>query len=136
MDTKAALQQEWVTLHNSCERYEGGSLWIKLVAVLLSCAGVAFGLEWWFVGLFVLVLWLQEGIFNTYQSRLGERLLQLESLLAQDAPAPGSAFQLHTEWLSRRKGTAGLLTEYATSAARPTVAFPYAVLVVILVLVG
>lgn len=136
MDIKAALQQEWVTLQDNCERYEGASLWIKLLAVVLACAGAGFGLEWWFVGLFVLVLWLQEGIFKTCQSRLVVRLLQLEGLLAQDAPAPGAAFQLHTDWLARRGGTSGLLMEYAASAARPTVAFPYAVLLVVLVLVG
>jgi hypothetical protein len=86
MNEKAALQQEWVTLQNNHERYESGSLAIKLVTVVLACAGVAFELESWFVGLFVLVLWLQEGIFKTWQSRLGERLVQLEGLIAQDSP--------------------------------------------------
>jgi hypothetical protein len=43
---------------------------------------VAFGLEWWFVGLVVLVLWLQEGIFKTYQARLGERLLLAVAVMA------------------------------------------------------
>ena len=50
MDDKAALQQEWVTLQNNHERYESGSLAIKLVAVVLVCTGVAFELEAWFVG--------------------------------------------------------------------------------------
>ena len=62
--------------------------------------GGAVGLEWWFLSLLVLVLWLQEGIFKTCQSRLGERLLQLEGLMHQDVPPPGSAFLLHTDWLS------------------------------------
>ena len=136
MDTKAALQQEWRTLQDNHERYEGASLWIKLVAVVLVGAGVAVELEWWFLGLLVLVLWLQEGIFKTCQSRLGERLLQLEGLMHQDVPPPGSAFLLHTDWLARRGGTMGLLGEYATSAARPTVAFPYAVLLLILLVLG
>jgi hypothetical protein len=135
MDTRAALQQEWTTLQNNFERYESASLCIKLVAVALSYAGVAFGLEWWFVGLVVLVLWLQEGIFKTYQARLGERLLELEALMVQDAPLPGSAFQLHSRWLAARKGTVGLLAEYAASAGRPTVAFPYAVLLLAVVVV-
>jgi len=136
MDTKAALQQEWRVLQDNHERYEGDSLYIKLVAVVLVGAGVAVGLEGWFLGLLVLVLWLQEGIFKTFQARLGERLLQLEGLMQQDAPPPGSAFLLYTGWLARRAGTAGLLGEYAASAARPTVAFPYAVLLLILVVLA
>lgn len=136
MDTKAALQQEWRTLQDNHERYEGASLCIKLVAVVLVGAGVAVGLEWWFLGLLVLVLWLQEGVFKTCQSRLGERLLQIEGLMQQDAPPPGSAFLLHTGWLARRGGTADLLAEYAASAVRPTVAFPYAVLLLILLVLA
>lgn len=136
MDEKTALQQEWITLQNQHERYESGSLVIKLVAVVLACTGVAFELEAWFVGLFVLILWLQEGIFKTWQARLGERLLQLEALIAQEPPAPGMAFQLHSRWMARRAAGTGLLAEYAASAARPTVAFPYAVLLVVLVLIA
>jgi len=136
MDEKAALQQEWITLQNNHERYESGSLAIKLVAVVLVCTGIAFELEAWFVGLFVLVLWLQEGIFKTWQFRLGQRLLQLEGLIAQDPPPGGTAFQLHSGWMARRAGSRGLLAEYAASAARPTVAFPYAVLLIILVLLA
>ena len=136
MNEKAALQQEWVTLQNNHERYESGSLAIKLVTVVLACAGVAFELESWFVGLFVLVLWLQEGIFKTWQSRLGERLVQLEGLIAQDPPPAGAAFQLHSGWMARRAGARALLAEYAASAARPTVAFPYVVLLLVLILLS
>jgi hypothetical protein len=136
MDTKAALQQEWRILQDGHQRYEGASLWVKLVAVVLVGAGVAVGLEWWFLGLLVLVLWLQEGIFKTCQARLGERLLQVEAWMHRDAAPPGSAFLLHTEWLARRGGPVVLLREYAASAARPTVAFPYAVLLLILLVLA
>lgn len=136
MDTKTALAQEWRTLQDNHERYEAGSLWTKLAAVLLTVAGVAIGLEWWLLGLLVLALWLQEGIYKTFQARLGARLLRLEGLLALDNPPPGSAFQLHTEWQSQRRGTAGLLREHVASACRPTVAFPHALLLLILVLLA
>lgn len=129
MENKTALGQEWTTLQNNYERYEIGALLVKLVAVVLFSAGVALALEPWFICLVLLVLWLQEGIFKTYQSRLGERLLQVERLLAAQPEGSGQAFQLHSTWLSRRTGAAGLLAEYAASACRPTVAFPYAVLV-------
>jgi hypothetical protein len=44
----------------------------------------------------------------------------------------GVAFQLHSEWLASRSGMLGLLREYAVSALRPTVAFPYAVLLLLI----
>ncbi|HQE19770.1 MAG TPA: DRTGG domain-containing protein [Aggregatilineales bacterium] len=75
MDEKSALQQEWMTLQGQYERYESGGLGIKLAAVVLAFLGVVFELESWFVGLIVLLLWLQEGVFKTFQSRLGDRLL-------------------------------------------------------------
>ncbi len=136
MDDKTGLGHEWITLQHNYERYEGHGLWIKLVAVVLAFAGMAVALEWWFVGLVLLVLWLQEGIFKTYQARLGDRLLEVEGLLRHNSAAPGPAYQLHAGWLARRKGAAGLIREYVASACRPTVAFPYAVLLLALVVVA
>ncbi len=129
MENRVALGQEWTTLQNNYERYESGALLVKLAAVGLFFAGIALALEPWFICLVLLVLWLQEGIFKTYQSRLGERLLQVERSLVAQPEGSRQAFQLHTSWLAQRTGTAGLLAEYAASACRPTVAFPYAVLV-------
>lgn len=136
MDEKSALQQEWVALQTQYERYESGGLGIKLVAVVLAFLGVVFELESWFVGLIVLLLWLQEGVFKTFQARLGDRLLLLEGLIGREPPTPGMAFQLHSAWLAQRKGLAGLLSEYAASAARPTVAFPYVVLLLVLLVLA
>ena len=131
MESNAALGREWTTLQNNYERYEIGALMVKLTAVVLFFTGVAIGLEPWLACLVVLVLWLQEGIFKTYQSRLGERLLQVEQLLVTRAGPQDQAFQLHSAWLAQRKAMAGLLAEYAASAGRPTVAFPYVVLLLL-----
>ena len=138
MENKVALGLEWTTLQNNYERYESGALIVKLVAVVLFFAGFALEMGAWLVCAVVLVLWLQEGIFKTCQARLGERLLELEQLRSTDtADGPADkAFQLHTVWLARRKGTAGLLAEYALSACRPTVAFPYLVLIVLVLTMG
>ena len=109
MDNKIALGQEWTTLQNNYERYESGALMLKLVAVVLFFAGVALLLELWWICLLVLVLWLQEGIFKTYQSRLGARLMLVERLLAAQAAQaeePKQAFQLHSSWLAQRRGAA------------------------------
>ena len=131
MENNAALGQEWVTLQNNYEHYESGALMVKLAAVVSFFAAVAIGLAPWLLCLMVLVLWLQEGIFKTCQSRLGERLVKVERLLADGSVERGQAFQLHSTWLAQRPGLAGLLREYAASALRPTVAFPYAVLVAV-----
>lgn len=69
--------------------------------------------------------------FKTYQSRLGERLLHVERLLATTDGSQEPAFQLHSAWLAQRGRTPALLVEYAASACRPTVAFPYGVLVLL-----
>lgn len=127
------LAQEWTTLQNNHERYETGALLIKLAGVAAWVAGVAWGLNDKLVGVMLLVLWAQEGIFRTFQARLGERILRVEALIGTNGAdqAEGAAFQLHSEWLAARPGFAGLLLEYGKSALRPTVAFPYAVLLLI-----
>ena len=38
-------------------------------------------------------------------------------------------FQLHSQWQAQRTNSLGLLREYALNACRPTVAYPYAVIV-------
>ena len=135
MDSHTALSQEWTTLQNNHERYETGALWIKLVAVVLFFTGAAIALEPWLLCLLQLVLWLQEAIYKTFQNRLGARLQQLESWIAEPpGAAAGGAYQLHSAWLAQRKGLAGLLGEYAASAFRPTVAFPYVVLLLAVLL--
>lgn len=121
--------QEWVTLQNNHEQYERASLFIKLFAILLCAVGFALALHEVVTVLLLLVLWLQEGIFRTSQARLGARLLRIEQAMRDDG---NLAFQLHSEWLASRPGVFGLLLEYVTNALRPTVAFPYAPLVLLI----
>jgi hypothetical protein len=123
------LGQEWATLQNNYEQYEKGALLIKLLAVLLCAVGFALALHEVVIGALLLVLWLQEGIFRTSQSRLGVRILRIERGVAS---GDGLACQLHSEWLASRPGMFGLLAEYVASALRPTVAFPYAVLLLMI----
>jgi hypothetical protein len=128
-----ALAHEWTTLQIQHEAYERSALLIKMLAVALVAAGS------WFsssvsvaaVGMLVLVLWAQEAILKTWQARLAARLLVLEAALGGQASVETLPFQLHTLWQAQRPGAVTLLREYAQSALRPTVAFPYAVLVVL-----
>lgn len=125
----AALGLEWSTLQNNYEQAERNALLVKLAAVVLCVAGYALGVPYELIGGTALLLWVQESLCRTSQARLGERIVRVEALVKNSAPA-SAACQLHTEWLASRKGSVGLLGEYAAHALRPTVAFPYAVLVV------
>ncbi len=124
----SALPAEWAVLQNNIEQYEKSALLIKLVAVGLFAGALVFSLsDSLTIGLIVL-LWVQEGVLRTFQSRLVARILRVEEMLRQ---AGGMAFQLHSEWMASRKGAFGMLVEYAAAALRPTVAFPYVALLLV-----
>ncbi len=125
----SAAAQEWSVLQKLHERYEFGALTIKLTAVALFFTGLVVELHGTWLVLLVALLWLQEGIFKTYQARLGARLLALEHGMA--AGEPMRVFALHSDWLAQRKGLLGQVAEYLGSTVRPTVAFPYLVLLVL-----
>jgi hypothetical protein len=131
--TLPALSQEWITLQNNHERYETGGLILKLAGMAIWGGAMARGRHDLLANLLVLILWAQEGVYRTFQARLGARILRIEALLSREGVegAEGLAFQLHSEWLAARPGVAGLLAEYGKSALRPTVVFPYAVLLLI-----
>jgi hypothetical protein len=124
MNQHALLAQEWQTLQNNHEQHEKFALLIKLLSLALCLAGLAFGLPLRWTGFAVALCWLLEGVFKTFQARLGERLLRVEYLLRQDQPGLG-AMQLHSEWSLKRPGVLQLLLGYAASAGRPTVTLPY-----------
>ncbi|WP_124948227.1 hypothetical protein [Sulfurirhabdus autotrophica] len=131
------LVQEWVALQNNYEQYEKIAVYIKLTSVVLFFIGLVMSLNGILSGLMVLVLWLQEAIWKTYQSRLGERILMVESMIKQggnaeaEAEAEAAAFQLHSIWQVSRPGALGLVREYFANSVRPTVAYPYVMLLLI-----
>jgi hypothetical protein len=125
------LSREWAILQHNHEQHERNSLLVKLAGVALLATSATLALSVPAGVAMLLVLWLQEAIFRTFQARLGERILRIEQLLREGATQSAAPCQLHSEWLASRPGTAGLLAEYAKNMLRPTVAFPYAVLVLI-----
>lgn len=125
------LAHEWAVLQHNHEQHERNSLLIKLAGVALLAASPALALSVPASVALLLVLWLQEAILRTFQARLGERILRIEQLLREGAAQSAAPCQLHSEWLASRPGLAGLLGEYGKNMLRPTVAFPYAVLVLI-----
>ena len=130
--SRAALMQEWCALQHDHEQYEKNALLLKIVAIALCFIALAVVVDLLLVGLLIAAIWLQEAIVRTGQARLGQRLLQVEEQLRYVSPLPCLAFQLHSDWLARRGGGLKLLREYASNAVRPTVAFPYVALMVVL----
>lgn len=118
------LGQEWQTLQNNHEQHEKNALLIKLASLTLCIGGLAFSLPLHWIAFAVLLCWGLEGIFKTYQARLSERLLCVESMLGKLQPSD-MPMQLHTEWAAGRPGGGALIAAYVRSACRPTVAFPY-----------
>lgn len=124
-----ALHQEWLALQAQHERYEALALGVKLVAfaatVLVPDNTLALAL--------LALLWLQEGVLKTFQGRLGDRLLVVEAGLKAGEGAV--AMQLHSDWLASRPRGLGLVTQYLKSALRPTVALPYPLLMILIVVI-
>jgi len=121
------LAKEWEILHKDHEKYDRYSLLIKLVTVLVCLLSIGLAAPLWLALIFIMVLWLQEGIWRTVQSRTSERLLSIEAMLKE--PDNQSAMQFYSNWEANRPGTVGLIKEYLFNAIRPTVAYPYIILV-------
>ena len=127
--TPNPLCLEWQTLQNNHEQHERNALLIKLTCLALSLLGLAAHVPGLWLAIGIALLWVQEGIIKTYQTRLANRLLRVEALMLQTQPEP-SAMQLHTQWVEQRPNGATLIAGYFLSACRPTVAFPYVPLLV------
>ena len=128
------LQSEWITLQNQFDSYEKCSLAIKLFSILLCCI-LVFALD---AGLWTLlvvaILWLQDAIWKTFQNRIGQRLEIVEQAI-QDNPHHVPEHLLHMgmqynlAWNQSRPRAIGLISEYIKQSLKPTVAYPYVVLI-------
>lgn len=128
---KNDFHNEWMILHGDIEKYEKFSLVIKLVSVLASVFSMAFIANGWIAVAVILVLWLQDGIWKTFQKRLETRVVFIEQKLKNKPDEDNMAFQLYSQWGEKRQGVVGLVKEYLLNSIKPTVAYPYAVLVLL-----
>ncbi|MGK0310223.1 MAG: hypothetical protein ACJAYS_001065 [Lentimonas sp.] len=123
------FKTEWCLLQNQFDSYEKHSLYIKLLSItVLLMAGMSDGVSI-FVVLLLMVLWLQDAIWKTFQSRIEIRLLQIEKYISEESET--SVFQFNSEFHKVRLGGLSLVNEYIRQSIRPTVAFPYVVLILI-----
>ena len=125
------LAKEWSVLQIQCDGYEKYSLLIKLLSVGIVAVAYFQGMLSVFISVLLLILWFQDAIWKTFQSRTEARILQLEGLLAVNQPVEsqeGAPYQFNSLYAKSRPNTIGLIKEYSRHALRPTVAFPYLVL--------
>jgi hypothetical protein len=123
---------EWSILQNNFEQYEKFALWLKITAIVLCFVSLAVVIDLLLVGVLIGILWLQEAIFRTGQTRIGEHILIVEKCYREGSEVPSNSFQLHSNWRANRGGSLGLCLEYARHAIRPTVLFPYVILLITL----
>jgi len=126
------LANEWQLLQNQFDSYEKHSLYIKLLTITLFF--IAFCIERTGIVLVtvMLVLWLQDAIWKTFQARIEQRLLALETQLTSDQQTSvTTAYCYNLSYLESRPSAVGLIKEYLKQALRPTVAFPYIILITI-----
>jgi len=137
LDHTANLVKEWQALHNSHEQYEHFALLIKLVAVVITIVLVIFDQPNHITLLVLGILWLQEGIWKTYQSRTSNRIALIEQTLENGKQGDNYgtiAFQLYNHWNNNRTSAILLIKEYLKNSVKPTVIYPYLPLMVIALL--
>ena len=129
----STLQNEWVTLQTQFDSYEKCSLAIKLFCILICCILVfALNAGLWSL-LVIAILWLQDGIWKTFQHRIGLRLEVVEQAikdfpLAIQENATPIGMQFNLAWGQSRPNTIGLVGEYIKQSLKPTVAYPHVAL--------
>ena len=125
----SGLQHEWNQLQQQFDSYEKFSLIIKLVSVLLLALLLFHNRFDRLVPILCLVLWGQDAIWKTFQARIGERLLVVESAIIEQQGY--KAMQFHTSWLASRPSAIGLILQYAKQAVKPTVLYPHLILIAV-----
>ena len=124
------FQTEWCLLQNQFDSYEKHSLYIKLLSVIVLLAAEISDVINIFIVLILVVLWLQDAIWKTFQSRIEPRLLQIEKYISEERKE--SVFQFNSEYHKVRLSGLSLINEYVRQSIRPTVVFPHIVLILII----
>jgi hypothetical protein len=132
------LQSEWVTLQTQFDSYEKCSLAIKLFSILICCI-LVFALNAGIWSLWVVaILWLQDGIWKTFQNRISLRLEVVERAIQDNSnttliPTSHLGMQFNLAWSQNRPGAIVLVGEYVKQSLKPTVAYPHVVLIALMI---
>ncbi|WP_286268649.1 hypothetical protein [Thalassotalea hakodatensis] len=123
-ENKSALHTEWQLLQNQCDSYEKYALLIKLVCVFMLFNAFVFNGISMYLVLFILLMWGQEAIWKTFQSRIEQRIIILEQAI-MDATSSIHPFQFQREFIANRPSQLTLIKTYLQQSIRPTVAYTY-----------
>lgn len=132
------LQSEWSTLQNQFDSYEKYSLVIKLFDVLICCILIFVLHAGLWALLIVTILWIQDGIWKTFQNRIGQRLDVIEQSIQDNLHhvsdhASQMGMQFNLTWKQSKPRAIALVTEYIKQALKPTVAYPHVVLLALVI---
>ncbi|TMM44910.1 hypothetical protein [Colwellia ponticola] len=140
-DSKQLLIAQWQTLHNSHENYEHYALIIKLVTIVMTVLALAFSINTLTLLLILATLWMQEGIWKTYQQRAVSAIIAIEDKLAptqleqlEQKNELTKAHLVYTQWQANRPNSTALIAEYIQNALKPTVLYPYFPLMLVVVI--
>lgn len=137
-DSKQLLIEQWHTLHNNHETYENYALIIKLVATTITLFAFAFSVATFVTLLILATLWLQEGIWKTFQQRTANAIITIEDKLAQNEveqkDESNEAYLLYKHWQVNRPNTKKLIAEYVSNSLKPTVMYPYLPLLLVVLI--
>lgn len=132
------LQNEWLTLQTQFDSYEKCSLAIKLFNILLASLSlfILHASIWALV--ICAVVWLQDGIWKTFQGRIAQRLEVVERSIKycsieESVDSSHLPMQFNSAWEESRPGAIGLVAEYIKNAIKPTVAFPHVILIALII---
>lgn len=123
MQIKSTSEQEWVTLQNQQDSYEKYSLLIKLFHIFVICQFLIFTTSSAYLPFISAILWVQDSIWKTFQSRIGERLVRVEAAIATNDH--NNTMQFNRDWIESRQSGFNLIKEYLLQALRPTMIFPH-----------
>ena len=134
--TNQLLLKQWQTLHNSHEDYEKYSLIIKLVAIASTFFIFTFSITTPVALLLIAALWLQEGIWKTFQSRTADAIMAIEEKLALNAAEQPTEqlYLFYKQWTDNRPNSKALITEYINNSLKPTVIYPYVPLLLVIII--
>lgn len=128
-DSKKLLVAQWQTLHNSHEKYEHYALIIKLITIVMTVLLLVFSINMITILLILATLWLQEGIWKTYQQRTASAIIAIEDRLAFKQLEQTNEFTpahlLYTQWQINRPNSTTLIAEYVQNSLKATVLYPY-----------
>jgi hypothetical protein len=127
--SKQLLVEQWRTLQNNHENYENYALIIKLVATAIALFAFIFSVTSMVTLLLLATLWLQEGIWKTYQQRTVNAIMAIEDKLAlneaEQTNESMKPYLVYKQWQENRPGTKALIAEYVSNSLKPTVLYPY-----------